>query len=253
METTRPLPSARSFITSLIDAISKAIPVSSDTDDPLNPLSAIPTEAKPYLITLHALFHKEFLPALDLLDRRLITRLTLPPARTSPRSSSPSLTPSTQQDAAACRRHHGIYIVKSAQPARHSHHGAAATSSSSAFHGASTSLSRFHDALAVFYEVRTGAWNCTCPAFAFGAHPAGGEGELENIAESEGWTWMMAREEETHGGESGWSFGGVSRGLAAPTCKHLLACVLVERVDALARCLEHREVSLEEMAGWSIG
>jgi len=56
-------------------------------------------------------------------------------------------------------------------------------------------------------------------------------------------------------GEAGsWEFGGLSRGAgAAPVCKHLLACVLVERCEVFAGCVDEREVSVEELAGWAAG
>jgi len=36
-------------------------------------------------------------------------------------------------------------------------------------------------------------------------------------------------------------------------CKHLLACVLVERVAAFGGFVEERRVSVEEVAGWAAG
>lgn len=42
-----------------------------------NPLVHAPPSVKPLLLTLHVLFPNELLPALDLLDRKLVTKLIL--------------------------------------------------------------------------------------------------------------------------------------------------------------------------------
>lgn len=55
------------------------------------------------------------------------------------------------------------------------------------------------------------------------------------------------------GGKSGWQFGGLAKGEDAPVCKHLLACVLVERCAAFKHFVVEREISGEEMAGWAAG
>ena len=53
-------------------------------------------------------------------------------------------------------------------------------------------------------------------------------------------------------GRERWSFGGLSLGEGAmPVCKHLLACVLVEKCRALRGCVEERVVSREEAAAWA--
>jgi hypothetical protein len=36
-------------------------------------------------------------------------------------------------------------------------------------------------------------------------------------------------------------------------CKHLLACILVERIEALKDYVEEKEASWEEIAGWAAG
>ncbi len=77
------LPSPRSFLTSLFNTlalIQPPIPLSSTSDQPhtkAQPLSRLDDNAKKVFVTLHCLFPSELLPALDLLDRRLITRLVL--------------------------------------------------------------------------------------------------------------------------------------------------------------------------------
>lgn len=209
------LPTSRSFITQLLDAL----PSSADPHDAAtNPLSGVPESAKKQLLSLQVLFPAEFLPALDLLDRGLVVRLGISDAAAAPDGST------RDEDAAQAlesRYTNTIYYVSSAQHRRH-------TSS----YDTSTS-----------YQVRLRAWNCSCPAFAFAAFPA-------------------AHTEPTHHPtktserkEGAWSFGGVSLGQdMPPVCKHLLACVLVERCEGLfGRFVVEREVCVAEAVGWAVG
>jgi len=62
-----------------------------------------------------------------------------------------------------------------------------------------------------------------------------------------------AHEQAGEDGDTIWGFGGVTRGEKVPMCKHLLACVLVERLEELRGCVDERVVSREEMAGWAAG
>jgi hypothetical protein len=93
---------------------------------------------------------------------------------------------------------------------------------------------------------------------AFSAYPAAGDDGVE--AGAAAWT-DDARTQEAYdaqwsgGGEdpNAWLFGGLGRGRTAPLCKHLLACVLVERVALFGGLVEEREVSAQELAGWAAG
>ncbi|KAB5528122.1 hypothetical protein GE09DRAFT_1229020 [Coniochaeta sp. 2T2.1] len=81
---TAPLPTSRAFLTNLIDTISN-IPIQPPDlpphrqHEPPNPLKQVPPSHRPLLTTLHVLFPTLLLPALDLLDRRRVTRLWLVP------------------------------------------------------------------------------------------------------------------------------------------------------------------------------
>ncbi|KAF2865553.1 hypothetical protein BDV95DRAFT_612433 [Massariosphaeria phaeospora] len=118
----------------------------------------------------------------------------------------------------------------------------------------SSRYSASYDATAT-YEVRLQAWNCSCPAFAFAAFPAVHPEPAVPILEH--------RERDgnvdagTAEGENGraWIFGGVGLGEATPpVCKHLLACVLVERCAGMfGGFVKEEEVSAEEAAGWAAG
>ncbi len=102
------------------------------------------------------------------------------------------------------------------------------------------------------YEVRTRAWNCTCPSFAFssaftkGYEQRRGDDErsedVENGREGDGdWT-----------ADDDW-LGGLALGSDVQVCKHLLACLLVERCMGLDGYVETRVVGRAEMAGWAAG
>lgn len=123
------------------------------------------------------------------------------------------------------------------------------------------------DALVTSYEVRTEAWSCACAAFAFSAfNNAGASPNYEDCDEYEGF-WgadagvneeddeMLDVPERNGGGDrgAGWQWGGLMFGEEMPICKHLLACVLVERWDVARRMVEERQVAAEEMAGWAAG
>jgi hypothetical protein len=191
------------FLTTLLRAISSAVLASLDppggeaSKEPSNPLdnANLTTTARNILLTLHVLFPSQFLPALDILDRRLITRLVQQSSLDDQTSSRPPRSP-----------YPALYLV-----------GSAASHQSS-------STSRFHDVIAPqFYEVRLLAWNCSCPAFAFAAFPPGVEDSVA-VRDDEYAEWLASEDDE---------LGQLLRRPARdslPVCKHLLACVLVERV-----------------------
>lgn len=65
----------------------------------------------------------------------------------------------------------------------------------------------------------------------------------------------MLGEEPTGGGDGRdrWKIGGMTLGEDVPVCKHLLACVLAERVEGLEGFAEENIVGREELAGWAAG
>ena len=68
------------FITELINSLSVLQPSAANPQDTTsNPLNFASEAAKKQLLTLHVLFPNELLPALDLLDRRLVTRFRAMP------------------------------------------------------------------------------------------------------------------------------------------------------------------------------
>jgi hypothetical protein len=225
-------------------------------------------------VTLHALFPTDLLPALSLLDQRLITRLN-PAAQTSP-GSSVGPTPASKPDVVfqtypfPNHQTSGTYYVRSAHPAlRHPRRGRPRATDA---HAAPTASA---DTSGPSYEVRTRAWNCTCPAFAFAALRGGGL-EAETEAERTADVGKGHGDVEGHGHGHGhghvaadgrargpgherglddgaeWRFGGARR-RGAPVCKHLLACVLAERCGLLGGFVEGVEMRAGEEAGWAAG
>ena len=67
-----PLPDPRTLLTALVNALP---PQPANTTS--NPLATLPQSSKNLLLTLHVLFPHELLPALDLLDRHLVTRFRI--------------------------------------------------------------------------------------------------------------------------------------------------------------------------------
>jgi hypothetical protein len=319
------LPTSREFVTRLFSSL-LAVPQSSDDATTnigaSNPLNSALEATKKQLLALHVLFPNEFLPALDLLDRRLVTRFRIrdnlvddarEPVPHTGRAAEPSFATevtgrgqladnkvetrrvdedvkiaqwgepravgpidtfdaemldavplkagideppsvsrndeeeidSTQGQVTTTQeekreRNDTVYYVRSAQQR-------------------SSRFSTSYDST-TSYEVRLTAWNCSCPAFAFAAFPSAipttvpGPSRIPHFEDEEGVVWHMGQETAERGdGEEEWTFGGVSLGTTTPVCKHLLACVLVERVGMFANHVEEEDVSWEEAAGWAAG
>ncbi|KAJ3577414.1 hypothetical protein NPX13_g3153 [Xylaria arbuscula] len=294
------LPAPRSLITSLISSLA-SIPVVDNagvpnnnpasshrpSNQPSNPLRLIPPAYRSLLTTLHVLYPTTLLPALDLLDRRLVTRIFLKDDLARHQNdirTDPNLTVPVNEDPicinqedyeSRCDDLPRYHLVRSAQPQshrrQHQHQQQQQSSSSDQV-----------------YIVCLQSWNCTCAAFAFSAFPplsapsfpAGSEQQQQLAAGSAYHIFPAssnAQEEEV--GRSGdidvdvnvddkddnnddddavdepWEFGGLSTDGkdgtgGVPCCKHLLACVLAERWhQVLGGYIEERVVSKEEGAG----
>ncbi|KAI1118105.1 hypothetical protein F5Y14DRAFT_297369 [Nemania sp. NC0429] len=247
---------------------------------PSNPFKLIPPAYRPILTTLHVLYPSTLLPALDLLDRRLVTRVILTPGTSHiqhnadiQRGQSPTIsshepsqaeikddTPSKKQ--AAAKSPPLYHLVRSAQQPSHRRH-----------HHHHHAQNPFHSGQA--YIVRLASWNCTCAAFAFSAFPPLPTFSSTASASASGYRILPATAPAPESGDTAepgitdmdvdmdgaentgepWEFGGLSAdgrdgAGGVPCCKHLLACVLAERWDAvLGAYVEERLVSREESAG----
>lgn len=90
------------------------------------------------------------------------------------------------------------------------------------------------------YLVHLNVWNCTCPSFTFDAFP------VHPVPMSDD-----GAHDETR--DLGRALGGIGLGTGdgvPPFCKHLLACLLVDKwEDMLGGYVEERSVTRDEMAG----
>ncbi|SMR47745.1 unnamed protein product [Zymoseptoria tritici ST99CH_3D1] len=201
---------SRQILSSLITSIPSPAP----SQHGQNPLHNLSPDTRNIFLTLYAQFEKEFLPALDLLDRGLVTRLQV----RRPNSD----TASSQKDLP----YKPLYLVRSAQQ-HHTRHGPIDHST--------------------HYEVHLEAWSCSCPAFTLAAFPA-----VSVTDEGRGST-AASRRGPLASDDPPCVFGGVTRGEDTPVCKHLLACVLVRNCEMFEGFVEVREVEVEELAGWAAG
>lgn len=86
------------------------------------------------------------------------------------------------------------------------------------------------------YEVRTTAWYCSCPEFAFSAFNNAYHFERKKTISIYGGYW-----------------GGYILGQPVPICKHLLACILVEHGGPWARQrVIEKQISKEELISHAI-
>ncbi|KAI4189985.1 MAG: hypothetical protein L6R41_001093 [Letrouitia leprolyta] len=279
--TTSTLPTTRAFLSSLFASFpTNSLPSSSPPSETTsNPLTTAPPSIKPLLLTLHVLFPNELLPALDLLDRKLVIRFTLESSNTSGIASTSTAAVATTAkggkvgvdnnedvpaSAVVCRRNvdeggmtnsakevpRTVYYVRSSQQ----QHGRSRFSHSA--------TGRTYDAFASSvdksYEVRLKAWNCSCPAFAFASLGCMGVEGLslgdddEVMVEEGGEESRDGRESE--GARKERRFGGLIRGEGEmPVCKHLLACLLAESWEGFGRFVEERVMGRDEMGGWAAG
>ncbi|KAK2033423.1 hypothetical protein LX32DRAFT_88005 [Colletotrichum zoysiae] len=268
------LPAPRVAITNLINSLTSASlplpsPNTATTGDAQNPLGSLPQSHRPLLVTLHVLFPSLVLPALDLLDRNLVTRVVPEPASISgcgrggndPADPAPAdhrRSPEHAHDAGAADAQGSSPPLPSQN---YLHPEKIPRSSTAAFHlvrsVASTMTRRSHAvatsaSASTTYLVRLDAWNCTCANFAFEAFPAS-TATVEDVIRDE-IKDAYADEDSDEGEMGGWQFGGLSLdGIDSgdvPCCKHLLACLLSEQWgDALGKYVTEKRVSREEMAG----
>ncbi|KAL8801649.1 MAG: hypothetical protein Q9200_006876 [Gallowayella weberi] len=246
-QTSQSLPTSRNYLSTLFASFHQGQDLPSpQSEGTSNPLVSASPAIKSLLLTLHVLFPNELLPALDLLDRRLVTRLILDPSARNDHEESEEGLPSHDSKQHVKEKGRTVYYVRSSQQPR------------SRFASGS---SRTYDALAGIgqsYEVRLTAWNCSCPAFAFASVASMGEELRSGLVIHEG-----DRAKDPNEGIEGsdWGtdhgcrkFGGLIRGEGeVPVCKHLLACYLAESWNRLEGYVDERVVSKEEMSGWAAG
>ncbi|KAK8134475.1 hypothetical protein PG984_006487 [Apiospora sp. TS-2023a] len=273
------LPTPRALLTSLINTLSSIPPAAAPSKPPHqatspNPLKFLPpTQARPLLATLHTLYPSVLLPALDLLDRRLVTRIipvhsdavaatTSAPAKQDVPMENKAGEAMLGEDTETHQEPNFFYLVRSAQqPSRRGRRAVEALAEGGGGAGPT-------------YVVQTRAWNCSCAAFAFSAFPAESDAPVYHISSSSlsSGRATSSRRDAQHDereNDDAWEFGSMSRdGLVpakegeggavgtggVPCCKHLLACVLAERwQDVMGGYVAERRAGKEEAAGLVAG
>ncbi len=233
---------------------------------PSNPLTSLPPttskDARSLFLALHFLFPHELLPALDLLDRGLVTRLvpsSLPNTRTN--STSDNDVFYIQSASAATSQHHPKHSTTTPGEAQGRFRNALASNSTSKSKGSATQT---------YYEVRLDSWNCSCAAFAFSSFTSltktGEDVDNDNSTHQ-----SEHKDGDGHGDGCGavkasssplaCQFGGVATvpnaAAGVPVCKHILAAMMARASPDLFLEGVHvnvrREVGREEMAGWGSG
>ncbi|KAI1323456.1 hypothetical protein F5Y16DRAFT_403365 [Xylariaceae sp. FL0255] len=144
-----------------------------------NPLRQIPPAYRPLLTTLHVLYPSTFLPALDLLDRHLVTRVVLKKDSSERQQQNQhqldleleeeeeeedthAQSPVSNRTEKKRRQPSVLYhLVRSAAAAAHTTKGKGSDNNKNNNSGGGTQA----------YIVRTQAWSCSCAVFAFAAFP----------------------------------------------------------------------------------
>ena len=250
---TSSLPTPRAILTSLLTSLTNipTPPIQPPANEPYsredvrssNPLKNLSPSQRALLTTLHVIFPPPMLlQALDLLDRRLVTRVILQDLtenetgereeeveRLMPPQAHVHLASEIETSGEGKRKPNTVYLVRSSQPQKSRFNASSSTSTPG-----------------TIYTVHLEAWNCSCAAFAFSAFPGGSSGS--------GSSWKMDDESEGEDGGDGErerEFGGLCADENVPNCKHLVACLLGERWESvLGEYVKERVVAREEMAGF---
>ncbi|EED15053.1 conserved hypothetical protein [Talaromyces stipitatus ATCC 10500] len=191
------------ILTTLLTTLSKISPPPSNPENNniFTTLSATDTtQLKNLLLTLHCLFPNEFLLALDILDRGFVKRYITGNAVSSGAETV-------------------MFIVQSSSSATSDRDGGGGGE----------------------YQVHLRTWNCSCPAFvmacfAMSRHMEDVDYEIDYL--------LQHQDEAMDAKEESW-FGGTIRNpeyyddRSIPVCKHILACVLVDKCPNLfaRKCL----------------
>jgi hypothetical protein len=188
-------------------------------------------KARSACLTLQILFPHEFLLALDILDRGFVTRFVI---KVTAKPGGTVGEEGTIEDDDVVNE---IFYVQS---------------SSAAFQKSSKSRYKPRNNItsALHYEVRLDSWNCSCPAFTASAFSTL---NTNTVTEDSSKSERLASKSEN---EETWNFGGTTiRDVGrVPSCKHILAAVLVKAAPNLFHDgFTERVVSRDEAAAWAAG
>lgn len=282
------LPTTRTFITNLVDALPAAPPQSStDSTNPSNPLASLPETTRKQLLALHVLFPNEFLSALDLLDRRLVTRFRVRQEQDEERVAEavaprgrgvrkPGKEGVGTEERVGVENSDGMFLtpgIGTAASIGGNDVGGSAgdveaerpTSGNNGDRGIEDNAQGCRNRNPIYYvrsaQQRTSRYSTSYDSTTSYevrltpwncSCPAFAFAAFLSIHPEPTITQSEAEWESE--GEGNWSFGGVSLGDGmVPVCKHLLACVLAERCNLFQGFVEEKEVSVEEAAGWAAG
>ncbi|KAH0828533.1 hypothetical protein AYO21_07766 [Fonsecaea monophora] len=215
-------------------------------------------KVRPIFLTLHMLFPHELLPALDILDRGLVTKLVV--NSPVPVGDDPEDIPRQRRSSAEDRSllecsevnpqvqpdHRGweVFYVQSSTTAdkqssrpRYYHHGG-------------------HSSTVPLYEVRLETWNCTCPAFSVSVFQSLNleHGRDSGVVDDDIDVGRTGPSKAT--AEYEYKFGGsVTIKLArTPSCKHIVAAFLAKAApNIFANGVKETTVSREEAIAWGGG
>lgn len=204
------------------------------------PSSAKVSNWRRQLLTLHVIFPSLLLPALDLLDRGLVTRLlvvnssqTALEEAASPTSSTleDSITKPTEEESTSHVFTSPQGIGSKDQICMYSVQSAASTTSRRGRHMLQASKT---------YAVHLDAWSCSCGTFALDAYSnhdvTNNADQLKNSTSSEGFGYLGLD-------------GRLGLRGDFPCCKHLLACLLAEKWRGAPRGhVEDKYITKEELA-----
>ncbi|KAJ9612119.1 hypothetical protein H2200_003716 [Cladophialophora chaetospira] len=213
---------------------------------PLHNLSeADAAHARSVFLTLHVLFPHELLPALDILDRALVTKLVARPdnhPRTDGKEDETIAYAEGEGKSPLEATVYEVFYIQSASAADQ-----AASSRYRSRHSKSSTTS-------TYYEVRLDSWNCTCPAFSVSAFQCL---SLVSSSDSETRDFIAAGVErfDARMGQT-WEFGGTAtlKPGRIPSCKHILAAVLATAAPKLFKDgVMEKAVSREELVAWGSG
>ncbi|KEF51317.1 uncharacterized protein A1O9_12667 [Exophiala aquamarina CBS 119918] len=257
---------SRSILTKLLSTLGSLRPIGPSANEFQNIASTHPDLAHPHMrfnsgrlyqlspeetakarsvfLTLHVLFPHHLLPALDLLDHGLVTRLVPKPGRIQVDGDDDRARLTTDPT--------GACGASPTNPAWEVFY----IQSSSAVTSTTNTRRKKQSVSATFYEVRLDSWNCSCPAFSVdafqGLMSAGDDTAGERPDQLDNFLSGIHEAEEV-----GWRVGGIatlpSPG-GAPICKHILAAVLARAAPMLfGTGVAESIASREQLAGWGGG
>lgn len=241
------LPTPRDLLTSLFASLTAPSPTPTPAHDaPPNPLRDVPAEKAALLSTLHVIFPSLLLPALDLLDRGLVTGVRV---GNGPEGASRERGAVRREGTGYGRETTGGTRDEEPEEDERRDRGPGARAEGvegaegadrpeAAFYVvqslASTMRQRGKEAQGRYYLVTLRAWNCTCPSFALDAFPpgpptnlrvegehfmragTGGEGRVGGGGQGAEGGQSTESARAVEGGQGGqgaresWSFGGAS-------------------------------------------